>query len=31
LQGAGQFNILEQIPPALWDKLEAMIKNKGSK
>jgi NAD(P)-dependent dehydrogenase (short-subunit alcohol dehydrogenase family) len=31
LQGAGQFNILEQIPPALWDQLEAMIKNKGSK
>jgi len=31
LQGAGQFNILEQIPPALWEKLEAMIKNKGSK
>ena len=31
LQGAGQFNILEQIPPEMWDMLEAMIKNKGSK
>jgi len=31
LQGAGQFNILEQIPTEMWDMLEAMIKNKGSK
>jgi len=31
LQGAGQFNILEKIPAEMWDMLEAMIKNKGSK
>jgi NAD(P)-dependent dehydrogenase (short-subunit alcohol dehydrogenase family) len=31
LQGAGQFNMLEQIPQQLWDQLEQMIKNKGSK
>lgn len=31
LQGAGQFNILEKIPQEMWDMLEAMIKNKGSK
>lgn len=31
LQGAGQFNILEKIPAEMWDILEAMIKNKGSK
>lgn len=31
LQGAGQFNILEAISPAMWDQLEAMIKNKGNK
>jgi NAD(P)-dependent dehydrogenase (short-subunit alcohol dehydrogenase family) len=31
LQGAGQFNILEKIPKEMWDMLEAMIKNKGSK
>ncbi len=31
LQGAGQFNILEQIPTEMWDMLEAMIKNKGNK
>jgi NAD(P)-dependent dehydrogenase (short-subunit alcohol dehydrogenase family) len=31
LQGAGQFNILEKIPSEMWDLLEAMIKNKGSK
>jgi NAD(P)-dependent dehydrogenase (short-subunit alcohol dehydrogenase family) len=31
LQGAGQFNILEKIPSEMWDMLEAMIKNKGSK
>ncbi len=31
LQGAGQFNILEKIPQEMWDMLEAIIKNKGSK
>jgi NAD(P)-dependent dehydrogenase (short-subunit alcohol dehydrogenase family) len=31
LQGAGQFNILDAIPSAMWDQLEAMIKNKGNK
>lgn len=31
LQGAGEFNMLEQIPQEMWDMLEAMIKNKGSK
>ena len=31
LQGAGQFNILEKIPQEMWDMLEQMIKNKGSK
>lgn len=31
LKGAGQFNILEQIPEELWDQLEAMIKAKKSK
>lgn len=31
LQGAGQFNMLEKIPQEMWDMLEAMIKNKGSK
>lgn len=29
LKGAGQFNILEQIPEELWDQLEEMIKSKG--
>ncbi len=28
LQGAGQFNMLEQIPKELWDQLEMMIKAK---
>ncbi|MBB4119074.1 NAD(P)-dependent dehydrogenase (short-subunit alcohol dehydrogenase family) [Mesonia hippocampi] len=28
LQGAGQFNLLEQIPEEMWDMLEAMIKQK---
>ena len=28
LQGAGQFNILEQVPEQMWDMLEAMIKSK---
>ena len=28
LKGAGQFNLLESIPEALWDQLEAMIKAK---
>lgn len=31
LQGAGQFNLLEQIPKEFWDTLEQMIKAKGSK
>ena len=28
LNGAGQFNLLEQIPEEMWDQLEAMIKAK---
>lgn len=28
LQGAGQFNMLDQIPKEMWDQLEAMIKAK---
>lgn len=28
LQGAGEFNMLEQIPSQLWDMLEAMIRSK---
>ncbi|WP_300672293.1 SDR family oxidoreductase [Soonwooa sp.] len=28
LQGAGQFNMLDQIPSEMWDQLEAMIKAK---
>lgn len=28
LKGAGQFNLLEQIPQAMWDQLEAMIRAK---
>ncbi|MGX7668203.1 SDR family oxidoreductase [Flavobacterium pedocola] len=31
LQGAGQFNLLEQVPKELWDMLEMMIKSKGNK
>ena len=31
LQGAGQFNLLEKVPSEMWDMLEEMIKNKGSK
>lgn len=31
LKGAGQFNLLEQIPEQMWDMLEAMIKAKKSK
>ena len=31
LKGAGQFNLLEAVPEEMWDMLEAMIKNKGSK
>jgi NAD(P)-dependent dehydrogenase (short-subunit alcohol dehydrogenase family) len=30
LKGAGQFNILEAIPEAMWDQLEMMIKAKKS-
>ena len=28
LKGAGQFNLLEQIPEGMWDQLEAMIRAK---
>ena len=28
LKGAGQFNLLEQVTPEMWDMLEAMIKSK---
>lgn len=31
LKGAGQFNLLEEIPEELWDQLEEMIKSKGKK
>lgn len=31
LKGAGQFNLLEEIPAEMWDMLEAMIKAKKSK
>jgi len=31
LQGAGEFNMLENIPKELWDMLEQMIKSKGNK
>jgi NAD(P)-dependent dehydrogenase (short-subunit alcohol dehydrogenase family) len=31
LKGAGQFNILEQIPEEMWDMLEAMIRAKKQK
>lgn len=31
LKGAGQFNLLEKIPEALWDQLEAMIRSKKQK
>lgn len=31
LQGAGEFNLLENIPKEMWDMLEQMIKAKGSK
>ncbi|HLV51567.1 MAG TPA: SDR family oxidoreductase [Flavobacterium sp.] len=31
LQGAGEFNMLENIPKELWDLLEQMIKAKGNK
>ena len=31
LKGAGQFNMLEQIPEEMWDMLEAMIRAKKSK
>ena len=31
LKGAGQFNLLEQIPEEMWDMLEAMIKAKRDK
>jgi NAD(P)-dependent dehydrogenase (short-subunit alcohol dehydrogenase family) len=31
LQGAGQFNKLEAIPPDMWDTLEQMIRSSGNK
>lgn len=31
LKGAGQFNLLEQIPEEMWDQLEAMIRAKKNK
>lgn len=31
LQGAGQFNLLEQIPESMWDMLEMMIRSKNKK
>lgn len=31
LKGAGQFNILEEIPEEMWDLLESMIRSKKSK
>lgn len=31
LKGAGEFNILEEIPQEMWDQLEAMIRAKKSK
>ena len=31
LQGAGQFNLLEKLPKEMWDMLEELIKNRGSK
>ncbi|REE79878.1 NAD(P)-dependent dehydrogenase (short-subunit alcohol dehydrogenase family) [Lutibacter oceani] len=31
LKGAGEFNMLEEIPQQMWDMLEAMIRNKKKK
>jgi len=31
LKGAGQFNLLEEIPEQMWDMLEAMIRSRKSK
>ena len=31
LKGAGEFNMLEEVPQELWDMLEMMIKSKGNK
>ncbi len=31
LQGAGEFNMLEQVPKPMWDMLEAMIRSKNKK
>jgi NAD(P)-dependent dehydrogenase (short-subunit alcohol dehydrogenase family) len=31
LKGAGEFNMLEEVPKELWDMLEMMIKAKGNK
>lgn len=31
MQGAGQFNLLQQVPDQMWDMLEEMIRNKNKK
>ncbi|WP_271765885.1 SDR family oxidoreductase [Aquimarina algiphila] len=31
IKGAGQFNLLEQVPEEMWDQLEAMIRSKKNK
>ena len=31
LKGAGQFNLLEDIPEEMWDMLEEMIRKKKNK
>ncbi len=31
LKGAGQMNLLEEVPQQMWDMLEAMIREKKSK
>ena len=31
LKGAGEFNMLSEIPEALWDELEKMIRAKKNK
>jgi len=31
LKGAGEFNMLEEIPEEMWDMLEAMIRSKKKK
>jgi len=31
LQGAGEFNMLQEVPQEMWDMLEMMIRNKKGK